>query len=332
MLAPATNPPVLEIDGLRTWFDTRAGTVKAVDGVSFTLERGEVLGLVGESGSGKSITGYSIMGVVDEPGRIVEGAIRYRAADGSVVDLATLSERSRRPLRGNRIAMILQDPMLSLNPSLRVGTQLIEAYRAHHRVSDAAARERAIDMLLRCGIPDARLRLSAFPHEFSGGMRQRVAIAMALINDPDIIIADEPTTALDVTTQAQILSEVQKLARDFGTAWIWITHDLGVVAGIARHVAVMYAGKIVEYGPVDDILDHPRHPYTSGLIASIPGARGIGGRLYQIPGSPPSLLNLSSGCSFRPRCDRATAECAIDPGETIEAGRRWRCWHPEGRS
>ena len=326
----AAELPVLEVKDLRTQFDTRQGVLTAVDGVSFSLYRGEVLGLVGESGSGKSLTGYSIMGVVDAPGKVVGGSIAFRDRDGRVSDLAKLPEKQMRRLRGNRIAMILQDPMLSLNPSLRIGTQLIEACRAHQMMSVEAARLRAVEMMGRVGITDAAHRLAAYPHEFSGGMRQRVAIAMALINEPDIVIADEPTTALDVTIQAQILYEVQKLARETGTAWIWITHDLGVVAGLARHVAVMYAGRIVEYGPVDAVLDAPSHPYTRGLIASIPGERGGSGRLYQIPGSPPALSALPAGCAFRPRCDKAQSRCeAAPPYETTPSGRGLRCWFPD---
>jgi len=325
-----TTPVVLEVRNLSTHFLTRAGTVRAVEDVSFDVRRGEVLGLVGESGSGKSITGYSILRVVDPPGQIVGGSIRYHSPDGRVQELTSLPEPQMRRLRGDRIAMILQDPMMSLNPSLRIGTQLIETVRAHRDVDRSVARDKAIDVMRRVGIPDQAERMEAFPHEFSGGMRQRIAIAMALINEPDIIVADEPTTALDVTTQVQILSEVQKLARDTGTAWIWITHDLAVVAGLAQQVAVMYAGRIVESGPADALLDRPRHPYTAGLIASIPGEgrRLPGRRLYQIPGTTPSLLNLPKGCAFRPRCSHAGDLCGTQPQPTVDGQRILRCWNP----
>lgn len=329
--SPAASPFVLQVENLKTQFDTSAGVVRAVDGISFSLKRGEVMGLVGESGSGKSITGYSIMRAIDKPGRITDGSIKFCGRDNKVVDLVSLPERQMRDLRGNRVAMILQDPMMSLNPSLRIGTQLTETYLAHKKTSKQEARERAINVMQRVGIPDAERRLSAYPHEFSGGMRQRIAIAIALINEPDVIIADEPTTALDVTTQAQILFEVQKLSREFGTAWIWITHDLTVVAALAQNVAVMYAGKIVEYGSVASILDRPLHPYTKGLIASIPGHNSTlaNKRLYQIPGNAPSLLSLPRGCPFRPRCAYADSTCLETPADTkLSENRFYRCWHP----
>ncbi len=245
----------LEVRNLRTHFATRAGVVKAVDDVSFTVRRGEVLGLVGESGSGKSVTGFSIIGLVDPPGRIVDGAILYQGRE-----LTTLPEREMRSLRGNRIAMIFQDPMMTLNPVLRIDTQMIEAVRAHTKVSHAEARARSRDALGMVGIPSPEERLSAYPHQFSGGMRQRVAIAIALLHKPDLLIADEPTTALDVTIQAQILSEVQRLAAEHGTALIWITHDLSVIAGLADRIAVMYAGRIVETGDAAAVLDAPAAP------------------------------------------------------------------------
>ncbi|CDP53025.1 Oligopeptide transport ATP-binding protein OppD [Devosia sp. DBB001] len=331
------NRPLLEVRNLQTHFFTSMGAIRAVDDVSFSLQRGEVLGLVGESGSGKTITGYSILGVVDEPGQIVGGEIVLRDAEDREVVLNHLDEKQLRRLRGNRIAMIMQDPMMSLNPSLRIGTQLIETVLAHRQVSRTEAERRAVDVMRRVGIPDPEQRMQAFPHEFSGGMRQRIAIAIALINEPDLIIADEPTTALDVTTQVQILVEVQKLARDTGTAWIWITHDLAVVAGLAQQVAVMYAGKVVEFGATEDLLDRPRHPYTRGLIASIPGEGELTAdrRLYQIPGNTPSLLNLPEGCAFRTRCDRASAQCEIQPmlETNVTGSRALRCWHPlEGQS
>src|SRR6185312_14694000 len=261
---------------------------------------GEVLGLVGESGSGKSVTGYSIMGLVDAPGRIVAGRIVYRGED-----LTALSPEALRRLRGNRIAMIFQDPMMTLNPVLRIDTQMIEAVQAHAKVSQAEACTRARDALGMVGIPSPDERLAAYPHQFSGGMRQRVAIAIALLHHPDLLIADEPTTALDVTIQAQILAEVQKLATTYGTALIWITHDLSVIAGLSEEIAVMYAGRIVETGAADTVLDHPVHPYTHGLIGSVPSRNKRGEKLRQIPGMTPSLLSLPAGCAFRNRCPRA---------------------------
>ncbi len=314
----------LEVRNLRTHFFTRAGVVKAVDDVSFAVERGRVLGLVGESGSGKSVTGFSIMGLVDPPGRVVSGSILYQGRD-----LAHLREREMRELRGNRIAMIFQDPMMTLNPVLRIDTQMIEAVQAHARASREEARTRARDALGMVGIPSPDERLAAYPHQFSGGMRQRVAIAIALLHRPDLLIADEPTTALDVTIQAQILAEVQKLAATYGTALIWITHDLSVIAGLADDIAVMYAGRIVETGPADTVLDRPLHPYTQGLIGSLPSHNRRGQKLRQIPGMTPSLLNLPPGCAFRTRCPRADAVCEQEP-ETSEPvpGQSARCFHP----
>jgi peptide/nickel transport system ATP-binding protein len=314
----------LEVRNLRTHFFTRAGVVKAVDDVSFSVARGQVLGLVGESGSGKTVTGFSIIGLVDPPGRIAGGAILYQGQD-----LARLSEREMRKLRGNRIAMIFQDPMMTLNPVLRIDTQMIEAVQAHDRVSRAEARARARDALGMVGIPSPDERLAAYPHQFSGGMRQRVAIAIALLHHPDLLIADEPTTALDVTIQAQILAEVQKLAAHHGTALIWITHDLAVVAGLADEIAVMYAGRVVETGDAAAVLDRPLHPYTQGLIGSVPSRNKRGEKLRQIPGMTPSLLNLPVGCAFRTRCTNADAACEQDPAESEPVpGQVVRCFHP----
>ncbi|QJR13233.1 ABC transporter ATP-binding protein [Usitatibacter palustris] len=315
---------LLEVEGLRMHFFTRAGVVKAVDDVSFRLERGKILGLVGESGSGKSMTGYSILGLVDAPGRIVAGRI---ALNGT--DLTNLEEAQWRKLRGNRIAMIFQDPMMTLNPVLRIDTQMVEAVLAHHSISRESALARCREALSRVGIaaPDERLR--AYPHQFSGGMRQRVAIAIALLNKPDLIIADEPTTALDVTIQGQILHEMQRLCRESGTGLIWITHDLSVIAGLADDVCVMYAGRIVESGAVDGILDRPMHPYTRGLLESIPSRNVRGRPLAQIPGMTPSLMALGDGCAFRERCIRAQDDCRLAPAATIPApGRTVRCLHP----
>jgi peptide/nickel transport system ATP-binding protein len=316
--------PTLCVENLRTHFFTRQGVVKAVEDVSFSVGPGKILGLVGESGSGKSMTGFSIMGLVDPPGRVVAGRILLRGQD-----LRTLGPEAMRNIRGNRVAMIFQDPMMTLNPVLRVDTQMTEAILAHADVSHTAAIERARDALARVGIPSPEERLSAYPHQFSGGMRQRVAIAIALLNKPDVIIADEPTTALDVTIQGQILFEMQKLARESGTALIWITHDLSVIAGLADEICVMYAGRIVEHGSVDQVLDLPLHPYTHGLIASVPSRSRRGEPLRQIPGMTPSLLDLAPGCAFRERCPRADTACAADPALTSPvAGRQVRCFHP----
>jgi peptide/nickel transport system ATP-binding protein len=321
------SAPLLEIEGLRTHFHTRAGVAKAVDDVSFTVRKGEVLGLVGESGSGKSMTGYSIMGLIDPPGRIVDGAIRLNGRD-----LRTLSPEALRQLRGNRIAMIFQDPMMTLNPVLSVAVQMVETILAHEAVSREAALARARAALVRVGIPSPDERLRAYPHQFSGGMRQRVAIAIALLCNPDLVIADEPTTALDVTIQGQILFEMQKLTRETGAAMIWITHDLSVIAGLADRVCVMYAGRIVEQGSVFDVLSRPRHPYTQGLLDSVPSRSARGARLNQIRGMAPSVLDLPPGCAFRERCDYATEACAtmpeMRPAAGAAGGQTVRCHHP----
>jgi peptide/nickel transport system ATP-binding protein len=312
----------IDVRNLRTYFATRAGVVKAVDDVSFSVGRGEVLGIVGESGSGKTVTGCSIIGLVDPPGRIAGGQILYQGQD-----LAKLTERQMRTLRGNRIAMIFQDPMMTLNPVLRIDTQMIEAVQAHTKNSRTEARIKARDALGMVGIPSPEERLGAYPHQFSGGMRQRVAIAIALLHNPDLLIADEPTTALDVTIQAQILSEVQRLAAEHGTALIWITHDLSVIAGLADRIAVMYAGRVVESGNAADVLDRPLHPYTAGLIGSVPSRNRRGQKLRQIAGMTPSLLSLPAGCAFRSRCVRADAACEQQPPE-VGAEHSVRCFHP----
>ncbi|WP_374443010.1 ABC transporter ATP-binding protein [Stella sp.] len=320
----AAAQPTLVVEELQTHFHTRAGVLKAVDGVSFTVDKGRILGLVGESGSGKSVTGFSIIGLVDPPGRIAGGRILFNGED-----LASASEARLRDLRGNRIAMIFQDPMMTLNPVLRIDTQMVEALQAHQKIDRPTALARARDALGQVGIPSPDERLKAYPHQFSGGMRQRVAIAIALLNRPDVIIADEPTTALDVTIQAQILFEAQKLCREVGTALIWITHDLSVVAGLADEICVMYAGKVVEQGPVDRVLDRPLHPYTRGLIGSVPSRNRRGQPLAQIPGMAPSPLSLPSGCSFRTRCPRADEACTLPPPMAeLEPGRHARCVHP----
>ncbi|WP_439597816.1 ABC transporter ATP-binding protein [Falsiroseomonas sp.] len=316
---------LLEVRDLRTHFFTRAGVVRAVEGVSFTLRRGEILGLVGESGSGKSVTGFSLIGLVDPPGRIVSGSIRF---DGQ--ELVGLPQGAMRKLRGKRIAMVFQDPAATLNPVLTIGQQMALAVRAHGGASETAARDLASRTLNRVGIPDAAARLDAYPHEFSGGMRQRVAIATALLHGPDLIIADEPTTALDVSIQAQILAEMQKLARETGTALVWISHDLATVSSLADRLLVMYAGRIVESGRVGEVLRDPRHPYTRGLLDSLPATARPGEKLNQIPGTTPSLLSLPPGCPFAPRCPRADAVCATDPPDVVIGDRLFRCHHPLG--
>ena len=317
-------PLMLEIDGLKVQFPLRAGVVRAVDGVSLGIAAGEVLGLVGESGSGKSVTGFAILGLVDPPGRIVAGSIRFRGDE-----LVGRPESALRPMRGRDIAMVFQDPMMTLNPVLRIDTQMTEAITAHERVSPRAARARARDALLAVGIASPDERLSAYPHQLSGGMRQRVAIAIALLHRPALVIADEPTTALDVTIQSQIVAQMQALCADSGTALIWITHDLALISGFADRVAVMYAGRIVEHGPVDAVLTAPLHPYTRGLIGSLTGGGAPGAPLAQIPGLPPSPMHLPPGCAFAPRCPRADGSCAAAPDNTLHpGGRAVRCWHP----
>lgn len=314
---------LLDVQGLRTWFHTREGIVKAVDGVSLQLRQGEILGLVGESGSGKSITGFSLLNLVDEPGRMRADRLFF---DGQ--DLQKLSPEEYRHLRGRDMAMIFQDPSTTLNPVLRIDTQMIEAVQAHQPVSRRAARARALEVLKKVGIPAPEERLLVYPHHLSGGMRQRIAIAIALLNSPKLIIADEPTTALDVTIQGQILYEVQKLCRETGTALIWITHDLAIVSGLADRLAVMYAGRIVETAPTSQIIGAAQHPYTHGLVSSIPSVQTRGHDLFQIPGSTPSLLNLPVGCPFRTRCYRASAQCESDPVlEEVVPGHWVSCWH-----
>jgi len=318
----------LKIEDLQTYFFTREGAVKAVDGISFDVKKGEIVGLVGESGSGKSVTGFSIMGLVDPPGRIAGGRILFNGTD-----LVNLPEAEMRAIRGKKIALIFQDPMMTLNPVLRIDTQMTEAIRAHEKISKEDARQRARDALGQVGISSPDQRMKSYPHQFSGGMRQRVAIAIALLNKPDLIIADEPTTALDVTIQAQILYEAQKLCRETGTAMIWITHDLTVVAGLASRICVMYAGRIVEKGGIDEVLDDPRHPYTYGLIGSVPSRNKRGSPLYQIPGMTPSLLKLAPGCAFRERCERATEAClAMPEPQQPQPGREVRCFNPHGEA
>ncbi|MCA0418632.1 MAG: ABC transporter ATP-binding protein [Proteobacteria bacterium] len=314
--------PVLVVENLETQFASSAGLVRAVDGVSFSVDRGEILGLVGESGSGKSITGFSILGLIEPPGRVAGGRILFQGED--LVGLPT--ERLRR-LRGKKIAMIFQDPMMTLNPVLSIETQMVEAVLAHDAVSREEARVRSRDALGLVGIPSPEERLKAYPHQFSGGMRQRVAIAIALLHKPDLIIADEPTTALDVTIQGQILFEVRRLASEFGMALIWISHDLGVVASLADRIAVMYAGRIVETGATDDVLDRPAHPYTRGLMEALPANAMRGERLHPIPGLSPSPLARPAGCAFRTRCFAASEVCKQEPKQQ-GSGHSFRCHHP----
>ncbi len=319
--------PLLDVTGLRTHFFTKRGVAKAVDDVSFTVARGEIVGLVGESGSGKSVTAYSVMGLIDPPGRIVEGSIRFGGRD-----LRRLAAEELRQLRGNRMAMIFQGPMTMLNPVLRIDAQMVEAILAHEKASRAAALARARVALVKVGIPAPQEGLEAYPHQLSRGMRQRVAIAIALLNDPDLIIADEPTTALDATIQGGILFEMQKLVRESGTALIWITHNLSVIAGLADRVCVMYAGRIVEQGTVADVLSWPRHPYTRGLLDSVPSRAQRGARLTQISGMAPSALDVPAGCAFRDRCGHATAAClampAMRPIGDPARGQTVRCHRP----
>src|SRR6187455_1462053 len=295
---------LLDVKDLRTSFRTEDGIVKAVDGVSFSVEKGQTLGIVGESGCGKSVTCLTIMGLNPKKNTITSGEALWKGQD-----LLTMKSSALRQIRGSEISMIFQDPMTSLNPVHTIGRQLEEAILLHRDVTKKSARARALELLKAVGIPRAERRIDDYPHQFSGGMRQRVMIAMALINNPDLIIADEPTTALDVTTQAQILALLKRLQEDFGSAVIMITHDLGVVAEVADDVIVMYAARIVERGAVRSIFNEPRHPYTWGLMGSLPRLDVNVERLYQIPGQPPSLLNPPVGCRFHPRCAFAMPVC-----------------------
>jgi len=316
------NPALLQVRDLRTYFETRAGTIKAVDGISFTLDRGEILGLVGESGSGKSVTGFSLIGLLDPPGRIAAGSVMFQGKE-----LVGLPQAEMRKLRGKRIAMIFQDPAATLNPVLTIGQQMAMAVQAHSGGGDGAALALAARSLARVGIPDAAARLNAYPHEFSGGMRQRVAIAIALLHEPELIIADEPTTALDVSIQAQILAEMKTLAQESGTALIWISHDLAIVSSLADRVIVLYLGRI-KFGPVADVLRAPLHPYTRGLLDSLPTMADPGQTLRQIPGSTPSPLNVTPGCPFAPRCSQADDLCRSEPPPVGDQRHGAFCHHP----
>jgi oligopeptide/dipeptide ABC transporter ATP-binding protein len=322
---------LLEVTDLRTHFFTREGVVQAVDGVSFSLDRGATLGLVGESGCGKSVTALSIMGLIPRPpAKIVGGSVVFEGRD-----LTRLSDRQLEGVRGAQVSMIFQDPMTSLNPTLTIGTQITETMRRHLDVSKDEARRRAVDLLGKVGIPNAAARLSDYPHRFSGGMRQRVMIAIALSCNPKLLIADEPTTALDVTIQAQILDLLHDLQREYEMALILITHDMGVVAEVADEVAVMYAGQIVEQAPVLELFDHPEHPYTEALLGSLPQIEGEGireGRLTAIPGRPPDLVDPPDGCRFAPRCPYVQLGdgCDVTPQvlREIRPGHLVRSAHP----
>lgn len=314
---------ILEVDQLSTIFHTDDGEVSAVNAVSFQLRTGETLGIVGESGSGKSVTSLSVMGLLPRNISSVRGSIRFKGTE-----LAKLSEKKMKEIRGNEIAMIFQEPMTSLNPVFTIGNQLIEAISLHMSLSKSEAKKRAIDMLKLVGIPRAEEIMNEYPHQLSGGMRQRVMIAMAMSCNPSVLIADEPTTALDVTIQAQILDLMRKLKDDFNTSTILITHDLGVVAEMCDRVLVMYAGKVVEEADVKTIFHHPNHPYTKGLIKSTPRLSESKKRLYSIPGNVPSIKDMPKGCSFAPRCEFAMEICFNQNPELVAVGdhHRSRCW------
>ncbi len=320
---PALARPVLSVRDLVVGFPTRRGMLTAVDGVSFEIAAGEVLGVVGESGAGKSLTGAAVIGLLEPPGRILSGAVEL---NGKRID--TLDPEALRRLRGRRLGMVFQDPLTSLNPLYRIGDQIIETIRTHANVSAGTARQQAIELLQEVGIQGARARIDAYPHEFSGGMRQRVVLALALCADPDLLIADEPTTALDVSIQAQIIALIKRLCRQRGTAVMLITHDMGVIAETADRVAVMYAGRIAEIGPVRDVVRHPHHPYTRGLMGAIPSAEVASpARLTQIPGAMPRLGAIPPGCPFNPRCPSVFERCRRERPEPMPAGSsRAACW------
>ena len=306
---------VLSVQDLTVEFVTRRGTLRALDKISFDIARGEVLGVVGESGAGKSVTGSAIIGLIDPPGRIADGKV---VLSGERVD--HLPPEQMRRVRGKRIGMIFQDPLTSLNPLYRVGEQLIETIQTHTDLNAADARKRAIALLDEVGIPAPERRIDGYPHEFSGGMRQRVVIALALCAEPDFIIADEPTTALDVSVQAQIIGLIKRLCKERGTSVMLVTHDMGVIAETADRVAVMYAGRVAEIGPVREVIKQPLHPYTQGLMGAIPSIEGDAARLVQIPGAMPRLSNIPKGCAFNPRCAKVFDRCRIDRPELIDVG------------
>ncbi|OZI71523.1 ABC transporter ATP-binding protein [Bordetella genomosp. 12] len=314
--------PLLQVNHLSVEFPTRRGVLKALDDVSFSLAAGEILGVVGESGAGKSLTGAAIIGLLEPPGRISGGEILL---EGRRID--NLPEAQMRRVRGRQIGAVFQDPLTSLNPLYTVGQQLVETIVTHLTLTPRQARERAIDLLAATGIPAARERIDHYPHQFSGGMRQRVVIALALAAEPKLVVADEPTTALDVSIQAQIIELLKKLCREQGAAVMLITHDMGVIAETADRVAVMYAGRVAELGPVGDVIHRPHHPYTSGLMGSIPKLDGTAGRLVQIDGSMPRLNAIPPGCAFNPRCGRRMERCGRDRPELVPAGAsRAACW------
>jgi peptide/nickel transport system ATP-binding protein len=315
------SEPVISVRNLQVEFVTRRATLRAIDGVSFDIHKGEVLGVVGESGAGKSVTGAAIIGLIEPPGRISGGEILL---NGRRID--NLPPDEMRKIRGRKIAMIFQDPLTSLNPLFRVGEQLIETIRTHLPMNERQARDRAIELLTEVGIPAPEKRIDGYPHEFSGGMRQRVVIALALCAEPDFIVADEPTTALDVSVQAQIISLLKKLGRERGMAVMLVTHDMGVIAETADRVAVMYAGRVAEIGPVRDVVQRPMHPYAKGLMGAIPTLEAATDRLVQIPGSMPRLTNIPQGCAFNPRCGEAFARCFVDQPVPLPAqGRHVAC-------
>ena len=307
------SQPVLSVRDLKVQFVTRRGVLKAIDGVSFDIAKGEVLGVVGESGAGKSVTGSAVIGLIDPPGRIAGGEIWL---SGTRID--NLPPEEMRRVRGKRIGMIFQDPLTSLNPLYRVGEQLIETIQTHTNLSASAARKRAIELLTEVGIPAPERRIEGYPHEFSGGMRQRVVIALALCAEPELIIADEPTTALDVSVQAQIIFLLKRLGREHGTAIMLVTHDMGVIAETADRVAVMYAGRLAEIGPVKEVVQNPLHPYSKGLMGAIPSLAGDSERLVQIPGSMPRLSAIPPGCPFNPRCPYVFDRCRVDRPEPAQ--------------
>jgi peptide/nickel transport system ATP-binding protein len=317
-----SKSPLLDVRNLRIEFPTRRGTLLAVDDVSFSIAPGEVLGVVGESGAGKSLTGAAIIGLLEPPGRIAAGEVKL---NGLRID--NLPHDEMRKVRGREIGAIFQDPLTSLNPLYTVGQQLTETITTHLHVSQAEARRRAIDLLASTGIPAPDRRIDHYPHQFSGGMRQRVVIALALAAEPKLVIADEPTTALDVSIQAQIISLLKKLCREKGTAVMLVTHDMGVIAETADRVAVMYAGRIAEIGPVGDVIHRPQHPYTVGLMGSIPSMTGAAERLTQIDGSMPRLTAIPRGCAFNPRCPRAFDRCRVERPDLLPAGNTLAaCW------
>jgi peptide/nickel transport system ATP-binding protein len=327
MVTQTNNPPLLEVKNLRVEFPTRRGTLTAVDDVSFEIAPGEVLGVVGESGAGKSLTGNAIIGLLEPPGRIAAGEIRL---EGKRID--NLPYEEMRKIRGARIGAIFQDPLTSLNPLYSVGRQLVETIQTHLPLSAGEARARALDLLKEVGIPGAEHRIDHYPHQFSGGMRQRVVIALALCANPRLIVADEPTTALDVSIQAQIIALLRRLCRDHGTAVMLVTHDMGVIAETADRVAVMYAGRVAEIGPVREVIKHAKHPYTRGLMGSIPSLGLRSERLIQIDGSMPRLTEIPSGCAFNPRCTFRGRRCLVERPDLLTAGEsRAACWlHDRG--